>query len=154
MLIPRNPHEFPLLWDAIQVQLTQGEMLVLIENSRPITPAKILTPSPAIATQWAESFKKKDFVRFTQNRGMSISPHFAGDINQDHLSITDLIISPIDGGWEDTESIHNIIEIVVTSVIYSKFGPSKIFIPCPVSAWQNEWMKMDRLENGLMFTKP
>ena len=69
------------------------------------------------ADAWIEKLKKLPVVRFGSNREITMSPHFACNLDDSGIRMVELVTFPFDGGWENLAELQKILSISTFCIV-------------------------------------
>lgn len=91
MLFPTDAKNNPQYLEMFRHQIITQKMLYLIKNKVKHFPGQEKRLSPQEADEWIESLKSRSVFQVTKGNRCVVSPHFAGDMVDRGLLITDLV---------------------------------------------------------------
>ena len=153
MLFPKNPKVIPSLWESVKSQMIRNKMLFLIRDGMPCYPLESGIMTETEADAWIEKLKKLPIVRFSSNRGIAISPHFACKHDDLGIRMVELVAFPFDGGWENLEELQEILSISTLALLYEKNAAKDIVIPIHLPSWSMDGINVQEVQDGLLFRK-
>ena len=117
MLFPKNPKVIPGLWESVKSQMIRNKMLFLFRDGMPCYPLESGIMSETEADAWIEKLKKLPVVRFGSNREITMSPHFACNLDDSGIRMVELVTFPFDGGWENLAELQKILSISTFCIV-------------------------------------
>ena len=153
MLFPKNPKVIPGLWESAKSQMIRNKMLFLIRDGMPCYPLESGIMSETEAEAWIEKLKKLPVVRFSSNREITMSPHFACNLDDSGIRMVELVTFPFDGGWENLAELQKILSISTLALLYEKNAAKDIVIPIHLPSWSMDGINVQEVQDGLLFRK-
>ena len=146
MLFPKNPKVIPGLWESVRSQMIRNKMLFLIRDGMPCYPLESGIMSETEADVWIEKLKKLPVVRFSSNRGITMSPHFACNLDDSGIRMVELVTFPFDGGWENLAELQEILSISTLALLYEKNAAKDIVIPIHLPSWSMDGINVQEVQ--------
>jgi hypothetical protein len=154
MLFPEDPKRRPDLWDAVATQLAEHAMCFIIKEGvgNPLAEAKGLLPDEAKLV--LARLQGAEVCRISANRGLAISPHFAGRREGDLVMVTDLLTYPSEGASTvDSGKLERDLETAVINLLFAVGGANTVLVPLSLEPWAMQDAEITLTRDGLMFSK-
>lgn len=154
MLVPEDPAKRPALWAAVASQLTQAPICFSIKDGIADPLAEAMVQGRNEAELVLARLRRAQISRISANRGVAISPHFAGKREGDTVFITEFLTSPSDGALTvSNKKLERDLETAVINLLFTEEGVGTVFMPLSITPWVMQDAKVCATKEGLLFSK-
>ena len=154
MIFPENPEKRPSLWDSVAMQLAQKPMcLVIAEGVGNPTVEAVMLGRDLVELTMAR-LRKTHICRIGANRGMAVSPHFAGTREGQTVSLTEFLSQPSEGTlMVKSEALKRDLETAVINLLFADSEVNMVFVPLCLALWTMKDAEVISTPTGLVFKK-